>query len=117
MEASGTSGMKAAINGVVNLSILDGWWPEGYDGSNGYVIGKQDFSNSKEQNNHDAESLYSILENEIRPLFYRRNKANIPEGWCEVVKNSIKTVAPQFSARRMLKEYVKNAYFPKKSSS
>ena len=112
MEASGTSGMKAAINGVVNLSILDGWWPEAYDGSNGYVIGTQDFSSSEEQNKHDAESLYSVLENEIRPLFYRRNQAGIPEGWCEVVKNSIKTVAPHFSARRMLKEYVRNAYFP-----
>ncbi|MHA2174255.1 MAG: alpha-glucan family phosphorylase [Candidatus Hodarchaeales archaeon] len=111
MEASGTSGMKAAINGVVNLSILDGWWPEAYDGSNGYVIGAQDFSSEKEQDQHDSESLYTVLENEIRPLFYRRNKANIPEGWCEVVKNSIKTVAPQFSARRMLKEYVTKAYF------
>ncbi len=114
MEASGTSGMKAAINGVVNFSILDGWWPEAYTGGNGYVIGGQEFSNYDEQNQYDADSLYKILETEIRPLFYRRNRENIPLEWCEVIKNSIKTVTPQFSARRMLKEYVQNAYSPKK---
>ena len=112
MEASGTSGMKAAINGVVNFSILDGWWPEAYRGGNGYVIGGQDFQNQDEQNRYDAESLYKILETEIRPLFYKRNAENIPLEWCEVIKNSIKTVTPQFSARRMLKEYVQNAYLP-----
>ncbi|MHA1975413.1 MAG: alpha-glucan family phosphorylase [Candidatus Hodarchaeales archaeon] len=112
MEASGTSGMKAAINGVVNFSILDGWWPEAYRGGNGYVIGGQDFSNHDEQNQYDAESLYKILETEIRPLFYKRNAENVPLEWCEVIKNSIKTVTPQFSARRMLKEYVKKAYLP-----
>ena len=112
MEASGTSGMKAAINGVVNFSILDGWWPEAYEGSNGYIIGGKEFSDNSEQDRFDAESLYSILENEIRPLFYRRNSENIPVDWCDVVKNSIKTVAPHFSARRMLKQYVRNAYLP-----
>ncbi len=115
MEASGTSGMKAAMNGVVNFSILDGWWPEGYRGSNGYVIGGQEFSDYEEQNRYDAESLYKILESEIRPMFYKRNAENIPVEWCEVIKNSIKTVTPQFSARRMLKEYVQNAYLPEKA--
>ncbi len=110
MEASGTSGMKAAINGVINFSILDGWWPEGYDGSNGYVIGGKDFNDKNEQDRHDAESLYSILETEIRPLFYNRNSEGIPVGWTEVIRNSLKTVTPQFSARRMLKEYVKKSY-------
>jgi len=110
MEASGTSGMKAAINGVINFSILDGWWPEGYDGSNGYVIGGKDFSDNVEQDRYDAESFYSILETEIRPLFYKRNSEGIPVGWTEVIKNSLKTVTPQFSSRRMLKEYVKEAY-------
>jgi starch phosphorylase len=110
MEASGTSGMKAAINGVINFSILDGWWPEGYDGSNGYVIGGEDFSDNAQQDRHDAESFYSILETEIRPLFYNRNSEGIPVGWTEVIKNSLMTVSPQFSARRMLKEYVKDAY-------
>jgi starch phosphorylase len=112
MEASGTSGMKAAINGVINCSILDGWYPESYDGSNGYVIGGTEQSDHIEQDRFDAESLYSVLENEIRPLFYRRNSDNVPVEWCDVIKNSIKTVTPQFSARRMLKQYVKNAYIP-----
>ncbi len=115
MEASGTSGMKAAINGVVNFSILDGWWPEAYRGSNGYVIGGQVFSNQEEQNRNDAESMYNILETEIRPLFYTRNAENIPVEWCDVIKNSIKTVTPEFSARRMLKQYVQNAYLPTES--
>jgi starch phosphorylase len=115
MEASGTSGMKAAINGVINFSILDGWWPEAYEGSNGYIIGGEEFSDATEQDRYDANSLYSVLENEIRPLFYRRNSENVPVEWCKVVKNSIKTVTPHFSARRMLKQYVQDAYLPEYS--
>ncbi len=111
LEASGTSGMKAAINGCINFSILDGWWPEGYDGSNGWMIGGKDFDNQEEQNRYDANSLYDILEKEIRPLFYARNGEGIPIEWLEVVKNSIKSSTAAFSARRMLKEYVK-AYIP-----
>lgn len=111
LEASGTSGMKAAINGGINFSILDGWWPEGYDGSNGWTIGGQEFGSIEEQNQHDANSIYNILEEEIRPLFYERDSERIPTGWLEVVRNSIKSITPAFSARRMLKEYVK-AYIP-----
>ena len=107
LEASGTSGMKAAINGCINFSILDGWWPEGYDGSNGWTIGGQKQANIEEQNKYDGNSIYRILEEEIRPLFYNRNSDGIPSGWLEVVRNSIKSITPAFSARRMLKEYVK----------
>ncbi|MFX0084467.1 MAG: alpha-glucan family phosphorylase [Candidatus Hodarchaeota archaeon] len=105
LEASGTSGMKAGINGCVNFSILDGWWPEGFDASNGYFIGEKDFENNEEQDIHDANSFYNILENEIRPLFYQRDSNAVPVDWCEIIRNSIKTITPEFSARRMLKEY------------
>ncbi|UCE14119.1 MAG: alpha-glucan family phosphorylase [Candidatus Heimdallarchaeota archaeon] len=107
-EASGTSGMKAAINGGINFSILDGWWPESYDGSNGWFIGGKEPEN--QQDVFDANSFYDILENEVRPLFYHRYGNGIPTDWIKVVRNSIKSVTPAFSARRMLKEYVK-VYF------
>lgn len=106
MEASGTSGMKAAINGAINFSVDDGWWKEAYNGSNGWVIGSNDFKNPTEQDDHDAKSFYEILENEVRPLFYSRNNLDIPTDWCDLIRNSIKTVAPSFSATRMVKEYV-----------
>lgn len=107
MEASGTSGMKSAMNGGINFSILDGWIPEAYNGSNGWVIGEGDELEDQElQDEKDATSLYRVLEQEIRPLFYRRDSEGIPEEWLEVVRNSIKTTAPQFSARRMVKQYV-----------
>lgn len=109
-EASGTSGMKAAINGGINFSILDGWWPESYDGSNGWIIGGKEFDNHQKQDIFDANSFYDILENEVRPLFYHRYGNGIPTDWIKVVRNSIKSVTPDFSARRMLKEYVK-VYF------
>lgn len=107
MEASGTSGMKAGINGCINFSILDGWWPESYNGSNGYTIGRKNFDKKEEQDNHDANSFYDILENEIRPLFYQRDSNGVPVDWCEVIRASLKTITPEFSARRMLKEYTK----------
>ncbi|MFX0015683.1 MAG: alpha-glucan family phosphorylase [Promethearchaeota archaeon] len=111
LEASGTSGMKAAINGCINFSILDGWWPEGYNGQNGWSIGGQEFNNIEERNRHDANSIYYTLEEEIRPLFYDRDSENIPTGWLEIVRSSIKSVTPAFSGRRMLKEYIE-AYIP-----
>ncbi|MFX0171927.1 MAG: alpha-glucan family phosphorylase [Candidatus Hodarchaeota archaeon] len=116
MEASGTSGMKAAINGSINFSILDGWWPEAYDASNGWKIGGIDINDPDEQDRYDATTLYETLENEIRPLFYDRNNNEIPTDWLDVVRNSIKSIAPIFSARRMLKEYM-NAYIPKNRDS
>jgi len=111
-EASGTSGMKAAINGVPNLSIMDGWWYEGYNGANGWAIRADENVCSPDQDKTDASELYSLLENTIVPLYYERDRNNIPHGWLRVVKESIRSITPIFSARRMLKEYVEQMYLP-----
>lgn len=113
-EASGTSGMKAAMNGVINFSVLDGWWREGYNGTNGWAIGEDsENGDSNTQDEHDAESLYEILEDEIVPLFYNSWSAdNLPIGWLAKVKQSIATLAPQFGTRRMVKEYLDKMYLP-----
>jgi starch phosphorylase len=112
-EASGTSGQKAALNGVLNFSILDGWWIEGYDGENGWAIGTlTDFDTPEAQDEADAESLYQVLENEIIPLYYQRSADDLPGEWLRRVKRSIQSLAPRFSMRRMVKEYVNNMYLP-----
>ncbi|MBI1802381.1 MAG: alpha-glucan family phosphorylase, partial [Chloroflexi bacterium] len=109
LEASGTSGMKASLNGIPNASIADGWWAEGYQGANGWEIGNAATPglNAEQQDAADAESLYTTLEQKIIPLFYERDDKGIPRGWVRVMKEAIRTVAPQFSTRRMVKEYVK----------
>ncbi|HSQ26002.1 MAG TPA: alpha-glucan family phosphorylase [Anaerolineales bacterium] len=113
-EASGTSGEKAALNGVLNFSVLDGWWREGYNGRNGWAIGKdKDYPSQELQDEADAESLYEVLENEVIPLYYKlRTSDNLPGEWIARVKESIRTLGPQFSMRRMVKEYVERLYLP-----
>ena len=113
-EASGTSGQKAALNGVLNCSVLDGWWREGYNGQNGWGIGQDiNYDNPNLQDEADAESLFDILENEIIPLYYQeRNSDGLPGDWIGKIKESIRTIAPQFSMRRMVKEYLDRFYLP-----
>jgi len=110
LEASGTSGMKAGINGVLNCSILDGWWIEGYNGRNGWAFGGG--TPSGDRTPADAGELYRLLEDQMVPLYYDTSLDGIPHGWVRMMKESIKTIAPRFCARRMLKEYVAK-YYPK----
>jgi len=114
LEASGTSGQKAALNGAPNFSVLDGWWPEAYNGRNGWTIGEaREYASLEEQDAEDAESFYATLEGEIVPLFYDRNSAGTPEGWVAVMKQSISAIAPKFSTQRMVRDYVHKLYVPR----
>ncbi len=111
-EACGTSGMKASMNGVINLSVRDGWWDEAFNGSNGWAIDGFKGGSPEEEDRADAETLYSLLENSIVPLFYDRDRKGIPHGWIAVAKEAIKTINPVFNACRMMKEYVERMYLP-----
>jgi starch phosphorylase len=103
-EASGTSGQKAALNGVLNFSILDGWWCEGHNGQNGWAIEGEDDESA-------AQSIYRLLEEEIVPLYYRRDQSNIPTGWVSWMKEAIRSTIWDFSTRRMMQEYLSESYF------
>ncbi|HSM15263.1 MAG TPA: alpha-glucan family phosphorylase [Thermoanaerobaculia bacterium] len=113
MEASGTSGMKAGMNGALNCSIADGWWPEGHQGHNGWVIaGKDCGSDEAAQDREDALALYHLLEEEIVPLYYERDEKGIPRPWLARMKEAIATITPHFSSNRMVAEYCQKAYLP-----
>ena len=112
-EASGTSGMKAAANGVLNLSIADGWWPEAADGKNGWTIGGSQVYGSHElQNEADATALYRMLEEDLVPTFFSRNRDEVPMAWVEMMKHCLVTVPPVFSTDRMVSDYLDHAYRP-----
>ena len=113
LEASGTSGMKAAMNGVPHLSIGDGWWAEGFNGTNGWLIDSGAAGeNLDESDAADAEALYRLLEQEVVPAFYERDASDIPRRWLRTVKEAIRSATPRFSARRMVKEYAERMYAP-----
>lgn len=112
-EASGTSGMKATVNGCINLSTVDGWWVEGYKGNNGWAIGAgEDYTDIAYQDEVEGRLLYELLENSVVPMFYNRNGHGIPEEWVDMMKNSIKTNCPFFNTNRMVEEYAKHFYLP-----
>jgi starch phosphorylase len=114
-EASGTSGQKAALCGIPNFSVLDGWWVEGFDGvsGNGWSIGEErEYKDEATQDEADVLNLYATLEDEIIPLFYNRNADGVPTGWVQTMKNAIRTCAPAFSMKRMVKEYATCYYLP-----
>ncbi len=113
LEASGTSGMKAALNGVPHLSIGDGWWAEGYTGDNGWLIdGQADPKDHDAADIADAAALYTILERDVVPAFYDRDATGVPARWLRIVREAMRTTMPRFSTRRMLKEYVRRLYGP-----
>ena len=113
LEASGTSGQKVAMNGGLNFSVADGWWPEGWNGDNGWVIGSGEAADDEaRQDAEDAESLYRILESEIVPLYYDRDDRDLPGRWIAMMKSSIASLTPRFAAHRMVRDYAEKAYLP-----
>ncbi|MCA9311349.1 MAG: alpha-glucan family phosphorylase, partial [Phycisphaerales bacterium] len=113
MEASGTSGMKPPLNAGLNFSILDGWWPEGFNGRNGWAIGDGTPQSSRaKQDRHDANAIYTTLESEIIPAFYERNRDGVPERWVDMTVESMKSICARFSTHRMLAEYTTDFYLP-----
>ncbi len=113
MEASGTSGQKASVNGVINFSVLDGWWAEGYNQKNGWIIGtNEEYPNYEIQDIADSQSIYSTLENKIIPTYYEKDENGVSKKWIEVMKNSIISTGGRFSTSRMLVDYTNNLYMP-----
>ena len=112
-EACGTSGMKAGINGVVNLSIMDGWWAEGFNGKNGWAFGLEwGNGDHQAQDNEDALALYRILQDEVVPRYYERDESGTPSAWVAMMKEAMISTLVGFSTNRMVKQYAEEAYLP-----
>jgi starch phosphorylase len=117
LEACGTSGQKVVLNGGLNLSVLDGWWNEGYDGNNGFAVGHGGMNNDQSvQYQRDAEYLYETLEKEVIPLYYDRDEGGIPHHWVQRMKHAMQTLGWRFSADRMVKDYAERSYLPAASA-
>jgi starch phosphorylase len=113
LEASGTSGQKVVLNGGLNLSVLDGWWAEAYDGLNGFAIGTgRTHSNMDVHDNRDGEDLYRVLKDEVIPLYYQRDRDGLPRGWIKRMKRTIRTLGWRFNADRMVQDYTTKCYVP-----
>jgi starch phosphorylase len=113
LEASGTSGQKVVLNGGLNLSVLDGWWAEAYDGLNGFAIGTgRTHSNTHLHDSRDGEDLYRVLRDEVIPLYYLRDRDGLPRGWIQRMKRTIRTLGWRFNADRMVKDYTLKCYIP-----
>jgi starch phosphorylase len=115
LEASGTSGMKTSSHGCLNFSILDGWWREGYNGSNGFAIGDDTHPDSvEEQDRRDSENLYNTLTEQVIPTFFDRDENGIPRKWIKMIRSAMVTLVPQFDTWRMVQEYTQKYYLPKR---
>jgi len=113
LEASGTSGQKVVLNGGLNLSVLDGWWAEAYDGLNGFAIGTgRTHSHMDVQDAHDGEDLYRALREEVIPLYYERDRDGLPRDWIKRMKRAIRTLGWRFNAYRMVMDYTLKCYVP-----
>jgi starch phosphorylase len=111
-EASGTSGQKVPINGGVNISVLDGWWAEGYRGDNGWAFGEGTAGSPEEQDEQDAAALYGLLEEKVIPAYFERDGQGVRSTWIGLMKASIESIVPQFSAHRMVRDYAEGIYLP-----